>query len=86
MCATGDTDTRTVVYGYAPEEADYTSVDFKIGVPPDKNHLDGARAPAPYNASGPWWSWSGGYKYMRIDVSSAEQPIWYFHGGASTSR
>lgn len=83
MCETGDTATRDVVYGYADEHDDYTSVAFDLGVPADKNHLDAARAPAPYNASGLWWSWSLGYKYTRIDVSSVEQPIWFFHLGAA---
>ncbi|MET0284540.1 MAG: MbnP family copper-binding protein [Polyangiales bacterium] len=82
-CATGDADIRNVVHGYAPEQSDYTSLAFKVGIPADKNHLDGAHAPAPYNASGLWWSWSGGYKYMRVDLTSAAQPVWYFHGGAA---
>jgi uncharacterized repeat protein (TIGR04052 family) len=82
-CSTGDADIRNVVHGYAPEQSDYTSLAFKVGVPADKNHLDGAHAPAPYNASGLWWSWSGGYKYMRVDLKSDAQPNWYFHGGAA---
>ncbi|HEY6877331.1 MAG TPA: MbnP family copper-binding protein [Polyangiales bacterium] len=82
-CATGDVDIRNVVHGYAPEQADYTAIAFKVGVPADKNHLNGAQAPAPYNASGLWWSWAGGYKYMRVDLKSDAQPIWYFHGGAA---
>jgi uncharacterized repeat protein (TIGR04052 family) len=81
-CLTGDSDIRNVVHGYAPEQADYTGVAFKLGIPADKNHLDGAHAPAPYNASGMWWSWSGGYKYARIEVKSDAVPLWYFHGGA----
>lgn len=82
-CLTGDADIRNVVNGYAPAQSDYTGVAFKVGVPADKNHLDGAHAPAPYNASSMWWSWSGGYKYMRIDLTSDAQPIWFFHGGGS---
>jgi uncharacterized repeat protein (TIGR04052 family) len=83
LCASGDPATREVVYGYAEPHDDYTGVAFNIGVPAAKNHLDGARAPAPYNASGLWWSWSGGYKYMRFELSSDAQPIWYFHLGAA---
>ncbi|HEX5657725.1 MAG TPA: MbnP family copper-binding protein [Polyangiales bacterium] len=82
-CLTGDKDIRNVVHGYAPEQADYTGLAFKVGLPADKNHLDGASAPAPYNASGLWWSWQGGYKYARIDVTSEAVPLWYFHGGAT---
>jgi len=83
-CATGNPDVRTLVEGYAPKHDDYRSLSFKLGVPDDKNHLDGANAPAPYNASGMWWSWSGGYKYVRMDLTSSVQPIWYFHAGAAS--
>ncbi|HEX6243520.1 MAG TPA: MbnP family copper-binding protein [Polyangiales bacterium] len=83
QCLTGDTDIRNVVHGYAPEHGDYNGVAFKLGVPADKNHLNAAEAPAPYNASAMWWSWSSGYKYMRVDLTSDAQPIWFFHGGAT---
>jgi uncharacterized repeat protein (TIGR04052 family) len=82
-CVTGNPDIRSVVEGYAPPHDDYRSVAFKLGVPDDKNHNDGALAPAPYNATGMWWSWSGGYKYMRLDLTSAAQPVWYFHAGST---
>ncbi|MET0341345.1 MAG: MbnP family copper-binding protein [Polyangiales bacterium] len=81
-CLTGDADIRNVVHGYAPEQSDYTGVAFTLGVPADKNHLNAAEAPAPFNASGMWWAWSTGFKYTRIDVSSDVQPQWYFHAGA----
>ncbi|MET0343653.1 MAG: MbnP family copper-binding protein [Polyangiales bacterium] len=83
-CVTGNPELRTLVQGYAPAHDDYRSLSFKLGVPADKNHLDGANAPAPYNASGMWWSWSGGYKYVRLDLTSAAQPVWYFHAGAAS--
>jgi len=83
FCKTGSPEERKVVYGYAPELADYTGVSFRVGMPADKNHLDGAIAPPPYNVTGMWWSWSGGYKYVNFELSNKEQPIWYFHGGAA---
>jgi uncharacterized repeat protein (TIGR04052 family) len=82
-CLTGDPTVRDVVFGYAPEADDYVGVQFKLGVPEDKNHLNGADAPPPYNAIGMWWSWTGGYKYLRIDVTSEAQPVWYLHLGAN---
>jgi len=82
-CFTGSVDQHRVVYGYAPAQADYTGVAFRVGMPADKNHLDGAIAPPPYNVTGMWWSWSGGYKYLKLELTSAEQPIWYFHAGAA---
>lgn len=85
-CATNNPATRTAVYGYAPAQADYTGVAFKLGVPESKNHVNGAELPAPYNASGMWWSWSGGFKYVRMDLTSAAQPVWYFHLGATNCK
>lgn len=82
-CFTGSAEQHRTVYGYAPAQADYTGVAFRVGMPADKNHLDGAIAPPPYNVTGMWWSWSGGYKYLKFELSSAQQPIWYFHGGAA---
>jgi len=82
-CRTANPETRKVVYGYAPQQGDYTGVSFKVGVPAEQNHLNGAEAPAPYNASGMWWSWSGGYKYVRLDLTSPEQENWYLHSGAA---
>lgn len=83
LCNTGSPEQRKVVYGYAPEHADYTGVSFRVGMPAEKNHLDGAIGPPPYNVTGMWWSWSGGYKYVKFELSNAAQPIWYFHGGAA---
>ncbi|MEY4514940.1 MAG: hypothetical protein RLZZ450_7062 [Pseudomonadota bacterium] len=83
LCKTGSPEQRKVVYGYAPEQADYTGISFRVGMPADKNHLDGAIGPPPYNVTGMWWSWSGGYKYVKFELSNAAQPIWYFHGGAA---
>lgn len=81
-CATGSTETNFEVRGRAPA-ATYTGVEFTVGVPPAMNHLDGATAPAPLSTQGLWWSWAGGYKYMRLDLSSTNQKAFYFHLGAT---
>lgn len=76
-------DTRTFVRGTAPDE-DYVGVKFQIGVPEELNHLDAATAPAPLNEPGMWWSWKGGYKYIRIDVTTRGNPAYYLHMGATS--
>lgn len=81
-CETGSPATRTVVEGTAPE-MDYTGVKFTVGIPAAMNHLDAATAPAPFNIPGMWWSWGGGYKYMRIEVATAANPAYYWHHGAT---
>jgi uncharacterized repeat protein (TIGR04052 family) len=81
-CNTGSPDTNLELRGTAPA-GDYTGVVFTLGLPEEHNHLDAATAPAPLNAQGMWWSWSGGYKYLKIDLTPATQPDYYFHLGAT---
>lgn len=82
-CAGGDADTRTFVRGAAPDD-DYVGIRFQIGVPEELNHLDAATAPAPLNQPGMWWSWKGGFKYVRIDVATRDNPSYYLHMGATS--
>ena len=84
-CNTGSVETNAHVVGRTPTHGDYVGVTFRVGVPASMNHLDAATAPAPFNAPGLWWSWQGGYKYARIDVSTRGNPNgFYFHLGATT--
>lgn len=82
-CDTGSPEERRQVVGTAPAHEDYTGLEFKVGLPPDMNHLDGATAPAPLNAPGMWWSWQGGYKFIKLDVRSPGNETYFFHLGAS---
>lgn len=81
-CATGSSGTNALVRGRAPA-GEYTGVAFTVGLPEAMNHLDAATAAAPLNSQGLWWSWAGGYKYMRLDLASTNQPAFYFHLGAT---
>lgn len=83
-CMTGSPGTNLEVRGVVPDHDDYTGLEFVVGVPEEHNHLDGATAPAPLNAQGLWWSWAGGYKYMRLDVRPATQPEFFYHLGATS--
>lgn len=82
-CIGGDLDTRTFLRGIAPDE-DYTGVRFQIGVPEELNHLDAATAPAPLNQPGMWWSWKGGFKYVKLEVGTRGNPTYYLHMGATS--
>lgn len=46
---------------------DYTGVRFTLGVPFTDNHQNAAVADAPLNLTTMFWSWNGGYKFVRID-------------------
>lgn len=81
-CVTGSPATNREVRGTAPA-GEYTGLVFTLGLPEDQNHLDAATAPAPLNAQGMWWSWSGGYKYLKIDLVPTTQPEYFFHLGAT---
>jgi uncharacterized repeat protein (TIGR04052 family) len=83
-CETGSTDTNVSLRGSAPPHDDYVGLAFTVGVPERLNHLDAATAPAPLNVPGMWWSWQGGYKYVRIDIASDDHPGgFFFHLGGT---
>lgn len=82
-CDTGSSEVNRSLRGTVADD-DYTALSFTVGIPTGKNHLDGATAPAPFNAPGMWWSWQGGYKYMKVDVASDANPGgFFFHLGGT---
>jgi uncharacterized repeat protein (TIGR04052 family) len=82
-CATGSPERHTEVVGQVPA-GEYHGLQFRVGVPPELNHLDAAVAPAPLNDPGLWWAWTSGFKYARIDVKTEANPSFFFHLGATT--
>jgi uncharacterized repeat protein (TIGR04052 family) len=72
-CTNGTAQVRTVVEGSAPAGV-YSGVKFVLGVPFARNHADASTAPSPLNLSSMFWSWNGGYKFLRADFSSTGQP------------
>lgn len=65
-CNDGTVQTNTSLRGFVPA-GDYTGARFILGVPFAKNHQDASSAPSPLNLSSMFWSWRGGYKFLRID-------------------
>lgn len=83
-CQGGSKETNTRVRGRAPGYDDFVGLTFQLGVPPELNHLDLASAAPPLDVPGLWWSWQGGYKYLRADFATAENSDGFlFHLGAS---
>lgn len=83
-CSAGTRETNAQIVGTVPPGRAWSGLRFKVGIPEAMNHLDAARAPAPFNEPGLWWSWKGGYKFARIDIETPGQPKgFYFHLGAS---
>lgn len=82
-CVNGTTAMNTTVRGTAPD-ATYTGVRFTLGVPEDLNHADQTAAAAPLDLTSLFWSWNGGYKFLRIDHTSDAQPEgWFVHLGST---
>jgi len=85
-CSNGTPETRDAVVVMAPAGT-YRGVSFALGVPFNRNHLDVSQAPPPLSLSRLFWSWTGGYKFMRVDMratagDSAATP-WVIHLGST---
>lgn len=72
-CANGTAETREIVTGTVPAGR-YDGLRFTLGVPFALNHADATIAPSPLNLTSLFWSWQGGYKFLRVDFTSAVKP------------
>jgi uncharacterized repeat protein (TIGR04052 family) len=69
-CRNGTAATNTTIRGNVPA-GDYRGVKFAIGVPFNRNHGDPTVAPAPLNSTALFWTWQGGYKFIKFDTASS---------------
>ncbi len=79
----GDSDTNDRVIGTAPDHPDYVGIAFGVGLPPELNHLDGVKSPAPFNKPSLWWSWKEGYKFFQLTLKTEVHEDYYVHVGAT---
>jgi uncharacterized repeat protein (TIGR04052 family) len=83
-CSNGTPETNGVVTGTIPEGHTITGIQFTVGVPEDLNHLDIATAQSPLNVSGLYWSWAGGYMFLRVEGETTGQTDgWSMHLGSA---
>ncbi len=61
--------THTQITGTISNSASIQGIRFQVGVPAASNHIDMAKAQAPLTVASLYWSWQGGYKFMRLDVA-----------------
>ena len=87
-CRNGTPPMNTVVRGTAPA-GQYTGVKFTVGVPFERNHGDPTVAPAPLSSTAMFWTWQGGYKFLKFDTATSGRPIQsakpVAHGGGNAS-
>jgi uncharacterized repeat protein (TIGR04052 family) len=82
-CDAGTPAQRLVVRGTVSDGGPFRGVRFRFGVPADLNHGDASTAPAPLNTTSMFWSWNGGYKFLRADVRLKEGAPRNFHLGST---
>lgn len=78
-CNTGSPEVRTEVVGLVPDFDDYTGVEFTLGVPSELNHRNVEWVDPPLNDPSMWWSWTYGYRFLRLDVRSGGNRSYVFH-------
>ena len=50
----------------------FDGIRFNVGIPFVENHVDAALTPAPFNVPGMYWTWQGGFKFVRVDWQVAD--------------
>lgn len=84
-CAdSGTSATNTRLTGTLPAGT-YDAVRYAVGVPFALNHLDNATAAPPLDVPSMYWTWRGGYKFLRVDflVTGGAVPRWNVHLGST---
>jgi uncharacterized repeat protein (TIGR04052 family) len=66
----GDVATHMKVTGTVPKGS-YSGARFTLGVPAALNHLDvsASTTKAPLNNNDMYWSWTGGYKHVKVELN-----------------
>lgn len=83
LCSNGTSPVNAVATGVAPE-GEYVGLRFVLGVPFSLNHADPAAAETPLNLTTLHWNWQGGYKFLRLDLSTEGLPEgWFVHLGST---
>jgi uncharacterized repeat protein (TIGR04052 family) len=85
-CTNGTPEVHPEVTVLAPKGS-YTGAAFTLGVPFARNHGDLAAQTGPLSLSRLFWSWNGGYKFLRIDmratVGDSSATGWVIHLGST---
>jgi uncharacterized repeat protein (TIGR04052 family) len=78
-CRNGTVATNTSVRGTVPS-GKYTGMRFTLGVPFKLNHVDPTTAPAPLSSTAMFWTWQGGYKFLKVDMASSGSTAGHGYG------
>lgn len=64
----GSQGTNEMIVGRLPKGS-YGGLRFTVGVPAAQNHIDPTTAKGPLAETGMFWTWQGGYKFLKVDLS-----------------
>jgi uncharacterized repeat protein (TIGR04052 family) len=83
-CDLGNEEMNDVVVGTVPE-GQYDGLRFRMGVPEELNHGDASTASGILGITQMFWSWRGGYKFLRIDSGNIvnNPAVWRMHLGST---
>lgn len=83
-CTGGTLEMNTAVHGTA-DPGTYVGLKFDVGVPVASNHLNVQAANPPLSNSAMYWSWTTGYKFVKIDglINRANPFTFNFHLGST---
>ena len=87
LYGTGTTDTTNTKITGGPVVGSFSGIEFTVGVPEDLNHQDDTTLAAPLNSSGMYWSWNGGFKFMKLELlnGSASSNAWHIGSAGCTN-
>lgn len=69
-CRNGTSAMNTALRGTVPAGR-YVGLRFTLGLPFARNHGDPTVAPSPLNLTAMFWTWQGGYKFLKFDTGAA---------------
>jgi uncharacterized repeat protein (TIGR04052 family) len=72
-CSNGTPETHTEVSGTVAAGT-YVGLRFRVGVPFALNHVNPAELPPPLDVSTLFWSWQGGFKFIRFELATNGLP------------
>ena len=83
-CTGGTLEMNTAVRGTA-NPGTYVGLKFDVGVPTASNHLNYQAANPPLSNSAMYWSWTSGYKFIKVDglINRATPFTFNFHLGST---
>ena len=71
-CKNGTKPINTSVKG-SIAAGDYKGLRFTLGVPFSMNHQDPTLAASPLSSTALFWTWQGGYKFLKFDTATSVQ-------------